>query len=98
MEQDVMLQLDAFGDKLSLWAWPVGDPMPDQPQIVVFDSTYAEGPAGLISAGFSAVPSDTTIFRSIHVADTHIVPEPSTFLLTGLGGCGLLYTCRRKRS
>ena len=24
VQQDVMLQFDAFGDKLSLWAWPVG--------------------------------------------------------------------------
>jgi hypothetical protein len=97
VEQDVMLQFDAFDDKLSLWAWPVGEPMPDEPQVVVFDDTFTEGPAGLISAGLAAGPSDSTTFRFVHVADTHI-PEPSTFVLMGLGVCGLLYARRRKRA
>ena len=92
-----MLQFDAFGDKLSLWAWPVGQPMPNEPQVVAFDNTYAEGPVGLISAGFAGLPSDSTTFRFVHVANTHI-PEPSTFVLLSLGGCGLLYARRRKRS
>ena len=98
VQQDVMLQFDAFGDKLSLWAWPVGQPMPNKPQIVAFDNTYAEGPAGLISAAFASSPSDSTTFRFVHVADTHIVPEPSTFVLMSLGGCGLLYARRRMRA
>jgi hypothetical protein len=95
--QDVMLQFDAFGDKLSLWAWPVGQSMPNDPQIVAFDKTYAEGPAGLISAGFASGPSDSTTFRFVHVANTHI-PEPSTCVLTSLGVFGLLYARRRKRA
>jgi len=97
VEQDVLLQFDAFGDKLSLWAWPVGEPMPDEPQVVVFDDTYPEGPAGLISAGFAGIATDSTTFRFIHVANTHI-PEPSTFVLMSLGVFGLLYARRRKRS
>ena len=92
-----MLQFDAFGDKLSLWAWPVGQPMPNEPQVVAFDNTYAEGPVGLISASSAGGPSDSTTFRFVHVANTHI-PEPSTFVLMSLGGCGLLYARRRKRS
>ncbi len=95
VQQDVMLQFDAFGDKLSLWAWPVGNQMPDQPQIVVFDGTYAEGPVGLISAGFAGVPSDSTTFRYVEAANTHI-PEPSTNVLLSLGGFGLLYARQRK--
>ena len=98
VQQDVMLQFDAFGDKLSLWAWPVGQPMPNEPQVVAFDNTYAEGPVGLVSAGFAGVPTDSTTFRFVHVADTHIIPEPSTFVLMSLGGCGLLYARRRKRA
>ncbi len=95
--QDIMLQFDAFGDKLSLWAWPVGQPMPALPQLVAFDGTYAEGPAGLVSAGSAGGPLDSTTFRFVHVANTHI-PEPSTCVLLSLGGCGLLYAHRRKRS
>ncbi len=97
--QDIMLQFDAFGDKLSLWAWPVGESPPVEPQVVVFDNTYPEGPAGLISAAFNASPTDSTTFRFIHVANTPIpIPEPSTFVLMSLGVCGLLYARRRIRS
>jgi hypothetical protein len=97
VQEDVMLQFDAFGDKLSLWAWPVGQPMPTEPQVVAFDNTYAEGPFGLVSAAFAASPTDSTTFRFVHVANTHI-PEPSTLVLMSLGGCGLLYARRRKRA
>jgi len=93
VDQDVMLQFDAFGDKLSLWAWPVGESMPDEPQVVAFDATYPEGPAGLISAAFVASPTDSTTYRFVHVANTHI-PEPTTLVLMGLGGLVLL--CARR--
>jgi PEP-CTERM motif len=93
VQQDVMLQFDAFGDKLSLWAWPVGEPMPIEPNVVAFDNTYAEGPVGLISPGMVGVSSGSTTFRFVHVANTHI-PEPSTFVLMILGVCGLLYARR----
>jgi hypothetical protein len=96
--QDVLIQCDAFDNKLSLWAWQVGESMPNEPQVVAFDSTYAQGYAGLTSPGPTASTSDATTFRFVEVADTHIVPEPSTFLLTSLAGCGLLYARRPKRS
>jgi hypothetical protein len=97
VQQDVMLQFDAFGNKLSLWAWPVSEPMPKEPQVVVFDNTFAEGPVGLISAGFAGGPSHSTTFRFVHVAKTHI-PEPLSSVLMSLGGFGLLYSRRRNRS
>ena len=75
VQQDVMLQFDAFGDKLSLWAWPVGQPMPNEPQVVAFDNTYAEGPVGLISSSAAGLPSDSTTYRFIHVANTHTFPN-----------------------
>ena len=101
VQQDVMLQFDAFGDRLSLWAWPVGERMPNEPQVVAFDNTYAEGPVGLISSSAAGLPSDSTTYRFVQVADTHItetIPEPSTFVLMSLAGCGLLCARRRKRS
>jgi hypothetical protein len=96
VQQDVMLQFDAFGDKLSLWAWPVGQTMPNDPQVVAFDNNYALGPVGLISSSAAALPSDSTTYRFIQVADTHICPEPSTFVPISLAGCGLLCARRRK--
>jgi hypothetical protein len=99
VQQDVVLQFDAFGDQLSLWAWPVGGPLPVQPQVVAFDNNYAEGPVGLISSSAAALPSDSTTYRYIRVDNTHIpIPEPSTFVLITLAGCGLLCARRRKRS
>jgi len=95
--QDVLLQFDAIGNRLSLWAWPLGQSMPTEPQVVVVDNTYAQGPVGLISAGFTAVESDATTFRFVQVAETHIVPEPAAFLLLSLAGCGVLSARRRKR-
>jgi hypothetical protein len=101
VQQDVVIQFDAFGDRLSLWAWPVGGPFPsdNEPNIVAFDNTYAQGPVGLISSSAAALPSDSTTYRYIHVADTHIpiVPEPSTCILMSLAGCGLLCARRRNR-
>ena len=71
-EQDVLLQFDAFGNKLSLWAWRVDEEMPVEPQLVVFDDTYSAGPVALVSPGFNALPSASTIFRFIQVDNTHI--------------------------
>ncbi len=68
VQQDVILQFDAFGNKLSLWAWPVGGPFPLEPQVVAFDNTYAEGPVGLISSSVAALPSDSTTYRFVQVA------------------------------
>src|SRR5215212_711121 len=65
VQQDVMLQFDAFGDKLSLWAWPVGQPMPNEPQLVAFDNSYPQGPVGLISSSAAGLPSDSTTYRFI---------------------------------
>jgi hypothetical protein len=101
VQQDVVLQFDAFGDKLSLWAWPVGGPYPVEPQVVAFDNAYLEGPVGLISSSAAALPTDSTTYRFIQVADTQIpipTPEPSTFALMSLAGCGLLLARRRSRS
>jgi hypothetical protein len=96
VSQDVLLQFDAIGNTLSLWAWRLGEPMPTQPQVVAFDITYAQGQVGLVSAAVSAAASDATTFRFVQVADAHL-PEPSAFMLVSLAGCGLLYGRRRKR-
>lgn len=87
--QDVVLQLDAVGSELSLWAWPAGDPMPLAPQLVVSDSTYPTGTVGLVSARIGGDPSASATFRFAHAASTHI-PEPSTSVLIVVAGLGLV--------
>lgn len=90
LDQDVMLQVDAIGNELSLWAWPVGATMPSNPQVVVSDSTYETGIVGVVSVppiGEDPSPFPGT-FRFVHVADTHI-PEPSTLVLALLAAVAL---------
>lgn len=81
--QDISVQIDAFEDQISMWAWPAGETIPASPQVVVSDSTYTEGNVGI----FSNESPGVSTFRFVHAADTHI-PEPSTTVLAvlGLGG------------
>jgi hypothetical protein len=87
---DAMLQLDAFGDELKVWAWKAGDPMPGEPQLTRIDSTYESGFAGILS-----VRGATGSFRSVEAADMHI-PEPSALTLAALGLLGLIARRRRR--
>jgi hypothetical protein len=87
---DAMLQLDAFGDELKVWAWKAGDPMPGEPQLTRIDSTYESGFVGIIS-----YQGATGSFRSVEAADMHI-PEPSALTLTALGLLGLIARRRRR--
>lgn len=95
-KNDMILQLDAFGDKLDLWFWPPGDPMPEDPQISVTDNTYSGGTIRLFS---SDGPDDNGVatFRYVWVADEHIVPEPSSLLLSLLGVCAVGCAARRMK-
>ncbi len=42
-QQDVMIQLDVFGDNLEFWAWPVGTPMPPTPTLVAQNNEVSDG-------------------------------------------------------
>ncbi len=93
--EDAVVQLDVIGDRISLWAWRAGDPPPVRPQLTARDTTYTT--AGFVRiAGHTGTGGDSeTIFRFVHVADTHI-PEPSSFVLTTLACAGLLIGRSRK--
>lgn len=93
--QDLLLQVDAMGDELSMWVWPVGEPMPTDPQVAVADSTYSSGSVGVLGLSFDATHDAT--FRFVHVADTHI-PEPSSCLLAMVGVGSVLIVTRRLRN
>ena len=47
--EDLIIQLDVFGDTVSLSAWRPGDPQPE-PQVVGTDSAFASGTTGLVYA------------------------------------------------
>ena len=47
--EDWMLEAGAVGDRITAKTWKVGEPEPDAPQIVFFDSTFSEGQIGIVS-------------------------------------------------
>jgi hypothetical protein len=74
---DVLLQFATVGNRISLTAWHDGNPMPAQPQLVVFDDTLTFGEVGIgigNGGGLSQVA-----FRQVAS-----VPEPSTIALGSL--------------
>ena len=42
-DEDWFMEAGAVGDELSLKAWKVGDPEPDKPQLIGWDSTFSSG-------------------------------------------------------
>jgi RNA polymerase sigma factor (sigma-70 family) len=93
--RDVVLQLDAFGNRISLFAWHAGDPKPNQPQLVVFDDTLTFGDVGIgmdFDARVGAGGQSQVAFR--HFA---AVPEPNTIALGSLGSVALASFTFRNR-
>jgi hypothetical protein len=100
--EDVLLQFDAFGNHLRLWAWRPGEPKPATPQIDLTHDLLTSGTPGVVytseidNPGPTAVPGNAVV-RFYHVANTSI-PEPTTASLTTLGAAllffGIWYTRR----
>jgi hypothetical protein len=96
--EDVVLQFDAFGNRLQLWAWRPAEPMPSIPQIDVTDSVLTSGIVGLIYTSETDTPNmvntpGSALVRYVHVSDTHI-PEPSTGLLMIVGASTAIVLCQ----
>lgn len=62
-EREFMIRVDAVGDQLNAWCWPAGEPMPQEPQISLFDSVAPEGVVSL----YSSTQGGQAIFRSVEV-------------------------------
>jgi hypothetical protein len=82
--EDVVIQFDAFGNRLQFWAWRPGAPMPSTPLIDVTDSALTSGIVGLIYTSETDTPNmvntpGSALVRYVHVANTHI-PEPATIV------------------
>ncbi len=95
--EDLLLQLDVIGNKLSLWAWTPGDEMPSQPQLTYVDEAWLAqaGQPGVLHDPGSPGTMSTVTFRDFQVADSHI-PEPSSTMLLLTGLFSIRGACRRK--
>jgi hypothetical protein len=80
---DVVIQLEAIGNRISLWAWRDG-------QVSGFTGL------GGVATEFPNRGALEAAFRYVQVADTH-VPEPAASVLTVLAsGPAVLCRCRRR--
>jgi hypothetical protein len=91
--EDVVLQLEAIGNTISLWAWAAGQPMPIMPTVSITDDTVVSG-----SVALGGLPRDypgrgpiESVFRFVQVADMH-VPEPAA-AATLVSAFAAVYLC-----
>jgi hypothetical protein len=94
---DVVLQFDAIGDQLSLYAWRPGEEKPSLPQAQVIDDAFSNGTVGIL-VDTPQLGSTATI-RYFQVARAPI-PEPSTAALGSLGFvvvAGFIFRARLNR-
>jgi hypothetical protein len=93
--EDVIIQFDAFGNRLRFWAWRSGALMPSTPQIDVTDSALTSGIVSLIYTSETDTPvivntPGSALIRYVHVADTHI-PEPCSFVIAAVAFAAIMF-------
>ena len=69
--EDVVIQFDAIGDVLSLWAWPTGQEMPKHPLLRVVDTAVPTTNRGDLTIGVVG-PTAKAEFYYVHVAEEPI--------------------------
>lgn len=68
-QDDVLLQFDVEGNRMSLWAWRPDEPKPTEPLVRLFDGKYASGGVGLMSSDGPEGDEDSVgVFRWVEVA------------------------------
>ena len=83
--EDVRLRLDILGDTATAYAWPAGDPTPDQPLLTLklpgpgAEDYMVEGGLGIWNGQFGIGQSETIV--PIAFRDFRVVPEPHTCTL-----------------
>ena len=89
---EVNLQLNAVGNRLSFTVWPESTDMPASPTLVAHDDMFSHGAVGFAFSEASSAPNSTALFREIRAV---LIPEPSTLLLTSIA-CVLLLPLRKR--
>ncbi|MFO0912084.1 MAG: RNA polymerase sigma factor [Pirellulales bacterium] len=94
--ETIVMQVDAVGDRIDLYAWAVGDPKPAVANLSVIDSTFTEGlPAILLDDLGTSVVAEYDYFL---VGDAPIVPEPCPAAGLLLFGTSFGLTWRRRKT
>ena len=100
-QEDVVMQIDAIGERLDVWAWEAGmPPATDEPLLQLQTRSFASATQGDIWTRFN---SNGTTFRYVQLSDSHlpvvVVPEPNAFGmgLVATATATLLACSRRKR-
>ncbi len=84
VQGDIVLQVDVFGDSVSVFAWPAGDAMPADPIVAVFDDRSVEGGVGI----YNNPTGDSIVgFRYVRVANMPIGDASGDFDTDGNFTC-----------
>ena len=76
LNEEVVLQLDAFGDDIKFWVWRPGERRPDEPIVHYTEQDMPTlDPGGVM---FGTVFADAW-FRSVQISDTPITDNPPLF-------------------
>jgi len=75
-DEDVVMQVDAFGDDIKFWVWRPGERQPTEPLIHYTSADEPRTDPGGIQ--FGSVESQS-VFRYVHVSDSPIVDLPGDF-------------------
>jgi hypothetical protein len=88
-ETEYFLTAGAMGSELSVKVWPVGSQEPTSPQVILIDSTYANGQIGL--GGYNQVGLGG--YMAVSFGAVNFIPEPASLFL--LAATALLALRRR---
>ena len=69
LEENVVLQLDTFGDNAKIWAWRAGEPRPAEPLV---EYTAADNPTSTPGGIMFGTLMADALFRWVHISPTPI--------------------------
>ena len=67
-EQELIIRVDAVGDQIKCWCWPVGEPMPKAPQITLIDNVTPDGTFAL----YAGTQGGKAIYRWVEAVSLEV--------------------------